>query len=368
MAGEPITALTPGPTQTIVAPLTLPSPYPSAPTWDVIELLPVGTPQERLRLLRQHSRDLHAITVPHADVQAAAAARTNAENTLKRLLAPAAEGGFKLHEGDSRVIVAERALEKAEAEFRRLQERQQSRAASWQSASAALAACEDWLKNGRPSGVVLEAVEVDVPKPAKGESLLDQIENHRRRARELKAAKHTIESAPFPSSFAKQRAREMVEQLVARGAPDVSLLVEMDRAIEWPTMRVQSEVFNAQPGAVGFAEMPDVVGLFAWLHRDALVAALDREIVEASDDKAALTHEQRQLRTDELQRDLLAVERTEAALVWRAVAEQLPVWFRADISPLAVLGIELRTVPRAIDGPTTSPFAYDLVRPSGGRR
>jgi hypothetical protein len=40
--------------------------------------------------------------------------------------------------------------------------------------------------------------------------------------------------------------------------------------------------------------------------------------------------------------DLLAVERDEAALVWQAQAQNLPVEHRADISPLALLGLRCR--------------------------
>jgi hypothetical protein len=36
--------------------------------------------------------------------------------------------------------------------------------------------------------------------------------------------------------------REAIEILAQRGAPDVSMLIEHDRELVWPTMRVQSEV------------------------------------------------------------------------------------------------------------------------------
>jgi hypothetical protein len=363
LAGEPLTGLTPAPTVTINAPLTLPASVQLQPSFDVIELLPVGTPQDRLRLLRQHSRDLHAITVPHEEVREASMARVAAENALKRLLAPASEGGFKLPEGDSRVLAAERALEKATAAFERLQERQQARAASWQSASAALANVEAWLRDARPSGTVLRDDEGDPPKLNKGESLLDGIERLRRRTRELKADLHRIESAPYPSSHAKAKMRAQVEALATQGAPSVALLVEHDGEVEFQTQRLQSEVFGSTERSLAFAQVPDTLALTCWLHRDALIAALDREIAAESDDKAALSHTDRELRTSEVMGDLLAVERTEAALVWRAMSEKLPVEFRADINPQALLGIALVTAPRAIDGPTTSPLAFDIVQP-----
>lgn len=50
--------------------------------------------------------------------------------------------------------------------------------------------------------------------------------------------------ATFPSAYAKQQARLMVEQLAQRGAVDVSGLIEHDAAIIWPMLRVQAEVLG----------------------------------------------------------------------------------------------------------------------------
>ena len=55
---------------------------------------------------------------------------------------------------------------------------------------------------------------------------------------------------------------------------------------------------------LAFAEIPDTVALIAWLHRDALIAALDREIDTEADDKAALSHEARQKAEAEVMGDL----------------------------------------------------------------
>jgi len=261
---------------------------------------------------------------------------------------------------------AQRTLDKATADFNRLTELQQARTAAWQSSSRALANVENWLRQGVPDNCTLDAVEVEVPKLAKGENgLLDQIENRRRRVRELKADLHRIQSAPFPSSYAKQRLREMVEQFAARGAPDLTNLIEHDGDIIWPTLRVQSVVHDAQR-SLAFHEAVDVVGLFACLLKPTLISVLDAFADEASDDPAALTHEARQQREAKVMGDLLAVERDESALVWRAMDEKLPVDHRADISPLALLGVALVTAPRATNGhASTSPLAYDVSY--GGR-
>ena len=194
---------------------------------------------------------------------------------------------------------------------------------------------------------------------AKGENgVLDAIENRRRRGRELKADLHRIASAPFPSSHAKQRMRGQIEAAAMQAAPDV---IEHDGSIIWQTRRVTVDVFNAEPGAIVFVEIP--VALDPWVRRDELIAALDREIASEADDNAALTHEARQQREAEVMTDLLSVERDEAALVWQAQAQGLPVEHRADCSPLAILQVQLITTPRADASPETSPgYSWPMRR------
>jgi hypothetical protein len=177
----------------------------------------------------------------------------------------------------------------------------------------------------------------------------------RRRVRELRADLHRIESAPFPSSHCKQRMRQQVEGLATLGAPSVSSLTEHDRDIAWPTQRVTSSIYNAQPGAVGFSELPDALALVVWLHKDALIKQLDREIDAEADDDAALTHEARQQQEAVVMGDLLAVERDEAALVWRAMDERLPAEHRNDCAAEAILQTVSVVAPRTDPSPGSSP-------------
>jgi hypothetical protein len=160
--------------------------------------------------------------------------------------------------------------------------------------------------------------------------------------------------------------REQVEALAARGEPDVSVLVERGANIVWPTTQVQVTIYNAQPGAVGYASMPDMLAIEAWRSREAIIKQLTALIDAESDDKAALSQTDRELRTAEVMGDLLAVERDESALVWSAMAQSLPVEHRADCDPLAILGCRLVTVPRADVSGTSPTHAYDIVL--GGRR
>ena len=152
------------------------------------------------------------------------------------------------------------------------------------------------------------------------------------------------------SAYCKQRMREQIEALATQGAPDVTMLIEHDGKIEFQTQRLTSEN-HVERRSLAFAEVPDAVALVAWLHKDALIAALDREIASEADDKAALSHEARQKAEAEVMGDLLAVEREESALVWLAQQNLLPCEHRADCAPQCILGVQLLVTPRADASP-----------------
>jgi hypothetical protein len=335
------------------------------PRFDVIEILPEER-KEFLQKLRQRSADAHLLIPPGEDVRQASMRKIGAANALKRLTDHPQDGGFGLKDdgSDRRVIEAQRTLEKDTRDFERVKQLQQERTAAWHLASGALPASEDYLRHGVPGNCKLEAVEVVEPKLAKGEGILDGIERLRRRGRELRADLHRIASAPYPSKHVKARMRAAVEALAMQG-PDVSMMVEHDGELIWPLTRLRSEVFGEQR-QLAFAEVPDTVALFAWLHRDTLIKRLDAEIDTEADDAAALSHEARQKAEAEVMGDLLAVERDECALVWQAQAQNLPCEHRSDCSPLALLGLRLVTAPRAPPPPTSPEHGYNIV--GGGRR
>ena len=70
--------------------------------------------------------------------------------------------------------------------------------------------------------------------------------------------------------------RAQIEALAQRGAPSVSLLIEHDRR-DYLADAAACSARSTTPTsrAIGFAEVPDTVALFAWLHKDALIKRLD---------------------------------------------------------------------------------------------
>jgi len=329
----------------------------------ILAWLPEGA-ADRLRALRQHSADLNALIPATFDRLAAANAKMEAEQRLARLRGHQSQrgGGFNLPDSDSRVVAARELLDKLTADHARISDLYEIRAAAYASASQTLGAVQMWLRDGgRSSGTTLEDHGTLEPKLNKGESLMDGIERHRRRVRELQADLHRIQSSPYPSSHCKQRVREMIEEMSARGQPSLSALVEYGRdMIGWPTQMVQVTVHNAQ-GASGFAEVADTVAMFAWLHKDALIKRLDAEVDAEADDKSALTHDVRQRQEAVVMGDLLSVERDECALVWQAQAQRLPVEHRSDVNSLALLGLSLIAAP-AVSSGTSPGYSFHLRR------
>ena len=349
------TGFTPAATQTVVADTVFSGPMLNVPDFDPVDILPARA-ADRLRKLRQRAEDLHKIVPQFEQVDQINIERIKTERELKRLTDAASDGGFNLPATDARVIAATARQNKLTAEAARLTQLKQTRSATWQTTAQVLRAVEEWLR-GKPSGTV-EDFDGPAPPLNRGETVLDGVERLRRRGRELQADLHRIQSAPFPSSEAKRRAREQVEILAQRGTASVSQLVEhADGKLQFQRELLKVSLHNIPqaPAAVGYAEIVDPVAVVAWLFRDALIKRLDAEIDSEADDKAALSPDDRQRKEAVVLSDLLAIERQEAEMVWRGQNEMLPVEHRADADPRAILGVQLVTITAAkVERPDTT--------------
>jgi hypothetical protein len=327
-----------------------------------------GMPEQSQNLLfrlQQRSKDAHAIVPPFSEVQEASTARILAQQRLQTLQGHPAEFGHNLKDDHRSVIEAKKTLQKATAGWTRLNERAEVNAAAWRSASGSVVNCENWAKEGRPGNTVMEYCPTEPPKPAKGDSLLDLIEKLRRRGRELQADANRISSAQFPAAFVKAKMRETILRLSEAGCPNISGMVEHDGPLTFAQSRIQTTLYGDNHSQqISFGETTDAIAFDCWLHRDEIIKRLEKQIdAEVDPNSTPLSYEQREQRKAEIALDLLDIERQEAAAVWLAQEHGLPVEHRADCSPQAILQIQLRTVTgNGHDGPSTTPFAYDIVR------
>jgi hypothetical protein len=367
----PMTSLPIAPAALVTAPSAsvLPAAFNSVPSFDPLDLLPGGA-QERLRKLRQRSVDAHAIIPSFSDLQTASTDRVEAEVRLRQLTSHSSEGGFGLHPENRGVLAQKKLVQQLSETHQRLKTLQETRSEQWRAASQALVACEDWLRNGRPGGCLIEAVE-DRPLSElliknDGGRIDAAVERCRLRLRELAADRHRLHSAPWPSKMAKQAARAMIERLADAGAPDLDVAIEHGQPISFAQTTLRSAVLRNLEGqpTIAHTETIDVLGTMCWLFRDQIVSKIEAELDQIADDGNALDQSQRERVEAEIDASVLAVERAECSLIWHADAKGEQINFRSATSPQAVLGIQLVAAPRAVVPDSDPLHAYDVV----GRR
>ncbi|PPD09711.1 MAG: hypothetical protein CTY36_02935 [Methylocystis sp.] len=134
-----------------------------------------------------------------------------------------------------------------------------------------------------------------------------------------------VERAPHPSGVVKARARAKIEARAAR--PNVRVAIEHGEDFRFPT------IVEKTGAAI------DVEGLLCWLHRDALIAAVEREIDESADDSKALDATKRKRMRADLVAELFAAESLEEAIIAAAEAVGRTFDRRADADVRAILGL-----------------------------
>jgi hypothetical protein len=325
---------------------------------DAAALLPDAN-ATKLIAIGQTASDLHGAIPTHEEISELRLEVTGLKNRLADLKRPLSEGGSPVPATAWQIADVERKLERAEKELARRVELKETRTVRWTAAGRLHQSVSDWVLRGIPANCVIETV-VDQPvnellTKADGGRLDAAAQRYRLRRRELAADLHRVRSSPWPSSLAKAAAKELIDRLADAGMPNLDAAIEHGMDIGFATTRLQSLVYNAQPGAVAYAEVPDVLGLLAWVIRDQLLAKINAGFDEIADDKSALSQQQREEMEAQISADSLAAERAECSLIWAAAERGEVIDFRPDTSPQAALGVRLVVVPRATELPATTP-------------
>lgn len=300
---------------------------------------------ERFRVLQQRRDEAHVLL--RSAIETREEVRLDIfriEGQIKHWQAPRGQGGPGLTDDAPQIVAEKQKMRRKQADQARLNTAYEARAAIWQNLSALTRNIEQFV-TARPDGSVARVVARDAPELKKGEDLLGAIEARRRRLRELESDLHGVRCAPWPSGVAKQKMRAEIEALAEAG-PDVTGIVEHNGPIGWPLTNYRFDVYNVPaPGVVAFGQLVDPKALIAWLFKDQLIDRLSAEIDECADDNAALDAKARAEKEAEALSDILACEHAEAALIEQAQAQGLPVAYRVDCDPRAVLGFEWTAAP-----------------------
>jgi hypothetical protein len=299
------------------------------------------TAAERLRILELRAEDARSLIPIGEDVRLAGEERTRAGQDLRRITT---DSSLPLHERDPRVIEARRRVAEATEAAKEIQERYTARGQAAQPTLRLLSNVMAWLRSGRPSGTTLRAFDGPRPAPNGKETPQAAVARLRDRAATLKEELDALAAAPLDSATVKKMAVAQIEEFARAGRPDVAALFVHggEGRIRWPERTAPVQLHNLRevaPAAIGFSAVPDVA-LVAWLHKDALIEAVTREIDAAARDDIARPLD-REVEIGKLVENLLLTERAEAAATFRAWSDGLPVPAREDISPLALLDLML---------------------------
>ncbi|MEH2570656.1 hypothetical protein [Bradyrhizobium sp. AZCC 2289] len=171
------------------------------------------------------------------------------------------------------------------------------------------------------------------PQLRKNETASDAVEARRRRLRELEADFNRITVAPKLAADVKAQEIARIELLAKQGAPNALAAIEQGLPIIWPT--TSADLI----GQIGSATVIDFLAVIAHLNRDAMIAAVTREIDLMADDENALSDGDRDKQLKQIKRDILATSREEVAFVGMANTQGANILFRGDTDPRALLNL-----------------------------
>jgi hypothetical protein len=332
-----------------------------------------GRPLDKWTWIDQRHADLFSQIPTFEQVRELQVEAIGYKNRIADLTRHQSEGGFGLDASAPQVRAERKKLERAEKELARVTELKETRTVRSTAVGQLRQSVNDWVLRGIPGGCTLDVVE-DTPvaellTKADGGREEAAIERFRHRQRECAAERHRVNSQHWPISTAEAGAIELIERRLEAGRPLLESAIEHNLPISFAKMRLQSQIFNAQPGAVAFAEPEDAIGFVLWLlGKEFVLEKIRAGFREIADDKNALDERQRAEALATLDADDLAAQRAECSLIWAAAERGEIIDFRPTTLPQAVLGVALRTLPRAAPTPSSSEHAFDIVQPGGGRR
>ncbi|WP_036280717.1 hypothetical protein [Methylocystis sp. ATCC 49242] len=311
----------------------------SNPTFvaDPIDRLPPPA-ADKLRSIRREASDAHAVLRPLQDeLTELREKRQRSEVWIGSYINGRHDG--RAHREDDPAIVREREkIAKLTAEIDRLQAAYDERAAKWRHLAAVRETLESYIKR------LSDPVEAAPPVAAtlgKGETHQQAVARVRKQLEKLREDAQAVADAPIHSSVAKQMARTKIEALAERGRPNTLISIEAGRPFEFPTVIAGGGAVAVEGKMVSlpFHRVTDTESMFCWLHRDSLIAAIEREIDENSDDASALSPETRAKKTAQCKSAILAAERDEESLIAAAQEAGLTIHRRPECDPRAVLGL-----------------------------
>jgi len=294
------------------------------PVLDPIELLPTRT-RERVRRLEFDHQEAVAVSSALTGEIRFLHSRAADQRDNAAALAYSAKGDVGML---PRLEAAQRAAQAAETQLRAAQRRAAAAEERRNAIGGLLGNVRNFISD--LGTITISEIEVSPPKKIPAD-LPAAIESLRRRLRELEADKRRAELAPWSQPESREEARRQVLALAAGGCPDLGPLIDgRGGKIRFPV--THGHGMGEPDGGLRFA---------LWLLTDMVVEKLDKIIDEWALPGDALSSDQRRQKLEEIEGDMLSVQRDECALIELAAERGLQIAHRSDVNPQAYLGVQL---------------------------
>lgn len=297
-----------------------------------------------------------AATAAHAALRALseekqlfATKRTQAQNERAQIIRSRGDIENLTAAEKARVDTLDRAFADASREVARFEQGEEHYRRQAQAAAISDSLKSYLLRLGRRGADLARFTGHVAVKLGKSANVQEALESQRQRIVDLQSQRRRVQSAPQPSADTKAKIRAEVESLAKHGSPRISARPYAgEPMITWPVSAfgvldgVEGESNLGGPvktKVTGYGSVIHATALLAWLHKDELLRALDREIDLTADDEHALSTAARTAKLNDIDQEMLAIEREEEALITQTESEGFPVLRRRDADPRAVLGL-----------------------------
>ncbi|OPH83628.1 hypothetical protein B2M20_05580 [Nitrobacter vulgaris] len=209
-----------------------------------------------------------------------------------------------------------------EAEIDRLSERLETQQARHCALADLNASVRHYLEKVPPGSSIEAAPRLKV-RLKEGESLTRAIDRIRGEIADQVRERHRVLRAELPIADRKRAARAYVNELAAKGSPNIT--ADHDRfELSYPP---------------SFSAKLDVQALLAWLNPELFRERLCAQIDAMPKPKFALSTDAKRERLREIKAAIIELEREEEGLIEKAADEGFDIARRPDASPAVILGI-----------------------------
>ena len=324
-----------------------------------------GMPAARMARLDRRVIDARGRVPDSAEVREAREVKRAVDARIEILLRRRSEGGHGVDEASPMIRSLRQEQKRATEAVDRLTKLEAELQPVATVAGQLARAVAEWVLTGVPAACELIPLE-DPPIERllkKGERPADAVARYQAEVQAHTDALRKLHRMPHTTIEAHARVKAQVLELARAGQPDVSRVALFLEPARFPVTMAPKLAPSVDPKglpAIITNETVDPVALFAFLFPDVMTEKLCALIPEAE----GVSVEDRQREDVRLNQLIFAAERAEVALIWHLDGAGTVLPFRAGTSAQAVLGVELKTRPRAEPSPGSSPgLSWEVIGP-----